>query len=114
MEFDLSQDPETARQISQLSNHQRPLLVVDVDEVILEFVQPLMRFLAERGYYLKTDSFRLNGNVVFEESGEAASNETVEQLIDGLLADQEKWQRIEFVKRARRDCSVNSHATSVP
>ncbi len=112
MELKLSQDPETARQISELTDHQRPLLVVDVDEVILEFVRPFMRFLAERGYFLRTDSFRLNGNVVLKDSGKAVDDETVEQLIEGLFAEQENWQTaVDGAAEALN--SLNQHAAIV-
>ncbi len=39
----MSDDPETARQIAELSRDTRPLLVLDVDEVLLEFVTPVHR-----------------------------------------------------------------------
>ena len=36
----MSDDPETARQIEELSADDRPLLVLDVDDVVLEFIRP--------------------------------------------------------------------------
>ena len=41
----MSDDPETARQIAELARDTRPLLVLDVDEVLLEFVRPFIGFL---------------------------------------------------------------------
>jgi hypothetical protein len=92
MGFDLSEDPETARQISRLENHNKPLLVVDVDEVVLEFVRPFMGFLEHRGFHLRTDSFRLNGNVIDVSTGMAADDKTVEILVEDLFCEQEHWQ----------------------
>ena len=45
----MSDDPETARQIAELSRDTRPLLVLDVDEVLLEFIGPFIGFLGSRG-----------------------------------------------------------------
>lgn len=111
MEFRLSEDPETARQISQLDDQGKPLLVVDVDEVVLEFVRPFMKFLEQQGFYLKTDSFRLSGNVIRQETGEPAEHETVERLIESLFAAQEDWQTAvegaaETLGRLSRDAAV--------
>lgn len=94
MELRLSTDPETRRQISRLEDDDRPLLVVDVDEVVLEFVRPFMRYLDQRGYYLNTDSFRLNGNIISRNTSKPATNEIVEEMIDGLFRDQENWQSL--------------------
>ena len=44
----MSDDPETARQIAELSRDARPLLVLDVDEVMLEFVRPFTGFLERK------------------------------------------------------------------
>ncbi|MEZ5811526.1 MAG: hypothetical protein R3D45_08925 [Rhizobiaceae bacterium] len=88
----MSDDPETARQIDELARDARPLLVLDVDEVVLEFVRPFTAFLGAEGYDLRTASFRLYGNVVAQESGDVASRETVSALLDGFFAAQEAWQ----------------------
>lgn len=88
----MSDDPETLRQIEALSHDSRPLLVVDVDEVLLEFVRPFMAYLDDKGHYLKTDSFRLNGNVIDQKTGQAVEAEKVSLFIEGLFAEQQRWQ----------------------
>lgn len=88
----MSEDPETARQIAELARDTRPLLVLDVDEVVLEFVRPLSAFLNTVGHDLRTDSFRLHGNVVALDSGQVANNETVTELLQEFLHAQEDWQ----------------------
>ncbi len=85
-------DPETARQITELSKDSRPLLVLDVDEVVLEFVRPFIAFLNHRGFDLKTDSFRLHGNVVNQDSGEVTGRDAVSGLLDSFFGEQENWQ----------------------
>lgn len=88
----MSDDPETARQIAELARDTRPLLVLDVDEVVLEFVHPFSAFLNDSGYDLRTDSFRLNGNVVSLSDGAPAPAEMVSALLDGFFEAQETWQ----------------------
>ena len=88
----MSDDPETVRQIEALSQDTRPLLVLDVDEVVLEFLSPFVRYLDHRGYTFQSESFRLHGNVIDKDSRIAASAETVSTLLDDFFADQEAWQ----------------------
>jgi hypothetical protein len=107
----MSDDPETARQIDELALDRRPLLVLDVDEVLLEFVNPFMRFLDAGGMVLKTDSFRLHGNVVDHATGTAIDGETVSALIDRFFAEQEDWQipvdgAVETAARLSEDAEI--------
>jgi len=41
----------------------RPLIICDADEVLLQFFVTLEKYLEERGYYVRLDSFALNGNI---------------------------------------------------
>src|SRR5262245_45220059 len=88
----VSDDPETARQIAELSRDTRPLLVLDVDEVILEFVRPFTSFLNARELDLKTTSFRLHGNVVEIGTGTALGNDRVTELLGEFFDVQAEWQ----------------------
>lgn len=88
----MSDDPETARQIDELSRDPRPLLVCDIDEVVLEFVQPFINFLNAQQLHLKTDSFRLHGNVVEHDTGVIVEPERVSTLLDDFFAVQDDWQ----------------------
>ena len=42
----------------------RPLIVCDVDDVVLQFVTPFKAFLEHQGHRLVPRSFRLHGNIV--------------------------------------------------
>ncbi len=90
----MSDDPETARQIAELSHDARPLLVLDVDEVVLDFVDPFSRFLNSQGFELLTDSFRIHGNIVALESREAVSSEAVSALMTGFFDVHDAWQTV--------------------
>ena len=68
------------------------MLVLDVDEVVLEFVRPFIAFLNSRGFDLKTDSFRLHGNVVSLDSGVVTDRDEVSALLDAFFGEQENWQ----------------------
>lgn len=87
-------DPETERQIAELSHDPRPLLVLDVDDVVLHFVRPFPRFLEAAGFELKLGSFRLNGNVIELASGRVAEREEVAALIDDFFNAQAQWQTV--------------------
>lgn len=88
----MSDDPETARQIAALARDPRPLLVLDVDEVVLEFVRPFTGFLNARQLALKTTSFRLHGNIVEAATGAALEDRLVGELIAAFFEAQEDWQ----------------------
>lgn len=55
----------------------RPLIICDADEVLLQFLMGLERFLERRACYLDLTSFRIHGNVKHKASGEAVSDEAV-------------------------------------
>ena len=88
----MSEDPETARQIAELSRDTRPLLVLDVDEVLLEFISPFVGFLGSNGLKFDTTSFRLHGNISDAATGNVVDNDRVTTLIDEFFAVQDDWQ----------------------
>ena len=81
----MSEDPETARQIAELSRDTRPLLVLDVDEVLIEFVRPFVRFLDGRGVELKLQTFRLYGNAIDRSTGRLLENEDLASLLEAFF-----------------------------
>lgn len=87
-------DPETLRQIDELASDTRPLLVLDVDDVILEFIRPFPRFLQELGYRLTLGDFRLTGNIFHMETGTAAEREQVTELLAAFFDAQHDWQTL--------------------
>ncbi|MBO3759849.1 hypothetical protein [Ciceribacter sp. L1K22] len=81
---------EEAIRALQLSD--RPLVVCDVDDVVLQFLHPFRSFLQSRDYRLVARSFRLTGNIVREADGEALEESAVRQLIEAFFAQQANWQ----------------------
>lgn len=90
----MSLDPETERQIAELSHDPRPLIVLDVDDVVLEFIRPFPRFLEQRGFGLTLGDFRLNGNIAHLETGETADEHAVRDLIEDFFGAQAEWQTV--------------------
>lgn len=78
--------------LSHVRLSDRPLIVCDVDDVVLHFAAPFDRFLATQGYELLPRSFRLTGNIVAVEGGEALEHDAVRKLIGAMFAAQETWQ----------------------
>lgn len=90
----MSDDPETARQIEELAADDRPLLVLDVDDVVLEFVRPFPHFLKTRGFQLTLASFRLTGNIAETASGRLIEQAEVTALLGDFFDAQVDWQGI--------------------
>ncbi len=88
----MSDDPETARQISELAHDDRPLLVVDVDDVLMEFVRPFTRYLDSHGLELGLSSFRLHGNIADKTTKATIEDGRISSLIDDFFRTQDQWQ----------------------
>ena len=63
----------------------RPLVVLDVDEVVLAFLDGLDAWLAELGLHLARDSFALNGNVR-RADGTPVETHELRDLLHGFFA----------------------------
>lgn len=70
----------------------RPLIVCDIDEVVLEFLTPFRNFLRSAGRDLLPRSFRLHGNIVKLDSGEPEANEATSELLETFFRLQDQWQ----------------------
>jgi hypothetical protein len=90
----MSDDPETARQIEELAADDRPLLVLDVDDVVLEFIRPFPRFLEKRGLGLTLNSFHLTGNIAEKVTGRLVEQTEVTTLLDEFFDRQAEWQSV--------------------
>lgn len=78
---------------SQVSLGDRPLIVCDIDEVVLEFLSPLTAFLRSHQYDLLPRSFRLHGNIVSQLDGSEMGREQFDALEDLFFESQDLWQR---------------------
>jgi len=79
--------------LSTLDASRRPLVICDIDEVVLEFIDPLQDFLQSVDHRLHADSYRLAGNIRGIKDGLPASREQVEEYQEAFFAAQQRWQR---------------------
>jgi FMN phosphatase YigB (HAD superfamily) len=77
---------------------ERPLLIVDADEVLLRFAEGFERFLNTRALYLDLTSYRLHGNVRRAEDDTALIDIEVTALLDEF---REELDSLEAVEHAR-------------
>ncbi len=108
----MSDDPETLRQIEELASDDRPLLVLDVDDVVLEFIKPFPRFLERRGLRLTLKSFHLTGNIAEAASGRLVEQPEVTALLDEFFETQAEWQSI-TIGAAEALSEIGRHAEIV-
>ncbi len=80
-------DDITARRIASLDlRRDRPLVICDVDEVVLHFVRGFEAFLGERGMWLDPRSYEFEGNVRRKETGEVIENDELFRLLGEFFA----------------------------
>ncbi|WAJ31071.1 hypothetical protein [Antarcticirhabdus aurantiaca] len=70
------------------------LLVLDVDEVVLEFIGPFDALLRENGARLHFESFRLTGNARSLATGEAIGGGVLEGFTQRIYAEQAQRQPV--------------------
>ncbi len=89
----------TRKQLSGLSiAGNRPLVICDVDEVIVHFTRGFEDYLRERGMWLDVSSFALNGNVKMAKTDEPVADKVVSGLIDQFFHD--KTAELEAIEGA--------------
>ncbi len=109
----MSDDPETARQIEELAHDDRPLLVLDVDDVVLEFIRPFPNFLEKRGLQLTLKSFHLTGNVAETATGRLVEQAEVTALLDEFFDAQAEWQSVTIGAAETSRRAATESATAV-
>jgi hypothetical protein len=77
---------------------ERPLLIVDADEVLLAFVAGFDRFLRERALFLDLVAYRLHGNVKRIEDRSALIDIEVTALLDEFRTDLDSLDAVEHAR----------------
>jgi hypothetical protein len=66
----------------------RPLVICDVDDVVVHFLRGFDRLLADIDHVLEANSFALNGNVVHTKTRAQMPQPQVSELVDQYFIDQ--------------------------
>lgn len=66
----------------------RPLIICDADNVLLQFIAGLERFLERQDFYLDLTSFRIHGNVKHRATDEPAADDAVGELLKSFFVSQ--------------------------
>lgn len=78
----------TLRQIDSLSlRRDRPLVICDVDDVVVHFLREFEDFLESEGLWLDPASFALHGNVRSKAAGHAIEDGDISRLIDRFFVE---------------------------
>ncbi len=78
--------------LDHITVRDRPLVVCDVDDVVLQFATPFEAFLMTRGHRLLPRSFKLTGNIINGADESVLEAPVVKALIDDFFIEQERWQ----------------------
>ncbi|WP_102958294.1 hypothetical protein [Mangrovicella endophytica] len=78
--------------VADLPRSRDALIVLDIDEVVLEFIDPFARLLEEHGARLHAESFRLTGNVRSISTGAAVGGGELNRIMTLLYDEQETRQ----------------------
>ena len=89
----------------------RPLVICDVDEVVVHFTRALEVFLRDRSMWLDTSSFAINGNVRQAGSNEPIADSIVGDLIDAFF--DERTADLEPIEDAVSSLNTLSNAATV-
>lgn len=83
----------------------RPLILVDADEVIFRFVAGFEEFLRLRGLGLDLGSYRLHGNVKRQNGGESVGDREVSELLAEFRHDLDSLSLVDGANEALKDLS---------
>ncbi|BDA84469.1 hypothetical protein Sa4125_20110 [Aureimonas sp. SA4125] len=79
-------------EVDSLAISRQALLVLDIDEVVLHFIEPFCALLEESGARLRANSFHLTGNVRSVATGAALAGSALDAVTMRLYAEQETRQ----------------------
>lgn len=83
----------TKGQLATLTFTGRPLVICDVDEVIVHFTRDFESYIAHEDLWLDTSSFALNGNIKCRKTDAPASDERVMDLISRFFDERTRHMK---------------------
>ncbi|SDR39359.1 hypothetical protein [Pseudovibrio sp. Tun.PSC04-5.I4] len=102
---------DALHQISQLKRRAHPLVICDVDEVLLQFIPHLERFMSEQGIVFKEVAYRLKANMINVQTGEHLSDDACMRIIHAFFASEGGKQEpvphaAKQLKRLSQHCDI--------
>jgi hypothetical protein len=100
----------TQSQLADLTiDREKPLVICDVDDVVVHFLRGFDAVLAEMDHVLEGNSFSLNGNVLHRVSRQEMPAETVSKLVDDFFVSHTEFmEAIDGSVEALLQLSVNA------
>lgn len=97
--------------MSDSTTPMRPLIICDIDEVLMHFIRHFEIFLENRGYQLNAVSYRLDGNIIDKTSNIPLPGSQTKPLIDALFDEISTYQELvegafESIETLRKDCDI--------
>jgi hypothetical protein len=87
----------------------RPIIVSDADEVLVQFISGLEKYLDTQGLWLDLQSFMLTGNIKYRETGDVFDKSGMPRLMEGFFISE--TDQLEPVLGAAEALShLSSHA----
>lgn len=81
----------TQQQLAEVTiDEKKPLIICDVDEVVVHFTRELEEFLGLRSLWLEPDSLALSGNIKSKIDQTAVKQEVLNSLIEEFFAERTK------------------------
>lgn len=78
--------------IADLERRHDSLVILDIDEVVIHFIEPFKALLEEHGARLHAENFRLTGNVRSVSTGAALTGHELDGMTERLYEEQEVRQ----------------------
>ncbi len=72
----------------------RPLIICDADEVLVQFVAGLERFLERQGCFLDLTTFAIHGNVKRRDTSQAVANADVTQMLADFFVSETRYLEV--------------------
>ena len=94
-----------------LESPEQPLIICDVDEVVVHFLQPLRKFLNSCGFRLESNNFSLNDNIFSVDTNKLAGSNKVQQLL--LQFYDIAAENLPIVENAKESLHVLSKLTNI-
>lgn len=103
---------ETRKQLTGINlDPHRPLIICDVDEVVVQFIAGLEDYLQKQDLWLDTASFALNGNIKEKVTGLPVDTPRVAELLTGFFHDCSA--SLNLIEGARDSLTFFANAASI-